>query len=222
MKNRVRRDLTGIRFGRLLVIGPNDKEGAYFWATLCDCGTIKSAYGGNLRAGNIKSCGCLKRENNIKRCQTHGKANHAEYKAWIAMRVRCYRKLGKGYPDYGGRGIKVCDRWLKSFDDFYHDMGPRPSKGHSIDRIDNNGNYEPSNCKWSTRTQQNNNTRKTNFITIDDISLPIQEWARRFNISIGAIQGRLKKGWSIEAAVKTPAWGRTRNSIEKSFFIVNS
>lgn len=97
--------------------------------------------------------------------RTHGMSNTPEYKAWFEMKRRCYNKNRKGYKNYGGRGIKVCDRWLESFENFYEDMGDRPSPNHSLDRIDVNGNYEPSNCKWSDRTEQNYNQRFRGGVT---------------------------------------------------------
>ena len=107
--------------------------------------------------------------------KTHGMSGTPEYQAWIDMKHRCFNPNHKNYLDYGGRGITVCDRWL-NLDNFLADMGTKPSPKHSLDRIDNNGDYSPKNCKWSTRVEQNNNTRYNRLITIDDVTLTITQW----------------------------------------------
>jgi hypothetical protein len=122
----------------------------------CECGTIKEVIAKNLKSGVSKSCGCL----NIKRLKeraTHGKRHTRVWRIWQAMKNRCYNPNVRQYKNYGGRGIKVCDRWRNSFTAFLEDMGPKPSKKHSLDRINNIGDYEPGNCRWATVKQQNNN-----------------------------------------------------------------
>src|SRR5215471_1725927 len=142
----------GQRYHRLTAIefDGRDIRGCAVWRFRCDCGEEFTALAGNVRFGTTKSCGCLR----IK----HGMIGTQEYHSWIGMRSRCSDPNHQGYKDYGGRGISVCERWSK-FEHFYADMGPKPSSNHSIDRIDNNGNYEPSNCKWSTPKEQSNNQR---------------------------------------------------------------
>lgn len=120
---------------------------------------------------------------------------------WRGMKRRCYSPKCAKYPRYGGRGIRVCDRWLESFDNFLADMGPRPSPEHSIDRIDNDGNYEPSNCRWATREEQQRNTSRARMITIGGRSAPLAEWEKLSGMGRDAVRARLRRGWSPEEAL---------------------
>ena len=135
---------------------------------------------------------------------THGMSKTPEYQAWADMKHRCFNPNHKSYSDYGGRGIAVCDRWKNSFEDFLADMGSRPTAKHSLDRIDNNADYSPENCKWSTKAEQQNNRRYNRLITIDDVTLTIAQWAEKMSISHQVIRDRLRDGWSEFAAVMTP------------------
>lgn len=153
-------DMTGQKFGRLLVIERSGRStrGFVAWLCQCDCGGTKIADGGSLREGFVKSCGCLLIETAAERNFKHGRCGTPEHRAWKALRGRCNNPNDPAYANYGGRGIRVCERW-NSFDNFLADMGLKPTPKHSIDRIDNNGNYEPGNCRWATDSQQNKNKR---------------------------------------------------------------
>lgn len=161
-------DLTGQKFGRLTVVGFYRGGRKSFWYCECSCGKIKIIRGDGLRGGHTKSCGCLAVEASIanatkwgEKNKTHGMTKTPEWRSWQSMKTRCYNKNHVHWKHYGGRGIKICRSWKNSFEEFYKDMGARPSLKHSIDRINFNGNYEPKNCKWSTASEQARNRRLT-------------------------------------------------------------
>lgn len=163
-------DLTGNIYGRLTVIRevePHIKPSGQIarkWLCKCECGVIKKIVGDSLRKGVAQSCGCYNKEKAIQRKTTHGLTKTKEYRAWQNMKKRCLNPSALKYADYGGRGITVCDEWIDSFEQFLLDVGLAPSPTHSIDRIDANGNYEPSNVRWATKTVQaiNQRTRLSN------------------------------------------------------------
>jgi hypothetical protein len=160
-------DITGQRFSRWTVIRRAPSARDTRWLCRCDCGESRKVVATSLQRGASKSCGCLQRELVAAlmtvRHRRHGEASRhkpsSEYCAWIAMRVRCSKPGNRSFKYYGGRGIKVCDRWLKSYENFLADMGRKPSSKHSINRINNDGNYEPSNCCWATKSEQARNRR---------------------------------------------------------------
>lgn len=174
-------DLTGIRFTRLQVMGddPCRINGRRRVSCLCDCGNIVSVDPRSLHAGHTKSCGCLQRERvsetTMQRCLTHGATKTKEYQSWVHMKARCNNPKDRKYPDYGLRGIKVCDRWVNDFAAFLSDLGPRPSAAHSLDRINPDGDYEPPNCRWATAKVQSRNKRVHRWVEYQGQTIPLSE-----------------------------------------------
>ncbi len=197
-------DLQGRKFGRLTVLAVGGrKHRQLLWRCLCDCGNDTSVTGQLLREGLTRSCGCLQREVTTARSQTHGLRSSKEYGVWWTMLHRCVDPKSKSYRNYGGRGIKVCERW-RDFAAFYEDMGPRPSDQHSIERRENDGDYEADNCFWATKAEQVANKRNTHLITVNGETKHLAEWARLLEATPAAILYRLKRGWTPEQAVTEP------------------
>lgn len=201
------KDITGQSFGRITVLRPagRNRFRHIMWHTICTCGNGLIVSGKSLRNGKTTSCGCYHRERMIECNTTHGKSDAPEYRAWCGMKSRTLNQNEPNHKHYGGRGITVSDRWMRSFPDFLLDMGPRPSPKHSIDRINNDGNYEPGNCRWATQREQCNNKRSNRRLKYNGEHLTISEWARRFGIRPQSIIDRLDRlGWTIEAALTSP------------------
>lgn len=187
--------LTAIRFDH------RGKYGQQFWLFKCDCGNKKVIAVEDVKRGTTKSCGCMRRELLKESATTHGMKKTPEYDAWGHMKQRCLNKKNKYYKNYGARGIKVCSRWRNSFENFFEDMGKRP-KGTSIDRIDNNGNYEPNNCRWTSWKQQNNNKRSSHLLTFGGKTMTIAQWASELGINRHTLYARINNlGWSVERAL---------------------
>ena len=195
----------GARFSRLVVIGePFKQDGRYRVLCRCDCGNELSVRCLSLANANTSSCGCLHKESVGALNRKHGMSKSPTYVTYLNMVNRCTDSTNKKFADYGGRGIGVCDGWIESFEKFLSDMGVRPSNA-TLERIDLNGNYEPSNCKWATWKEQQNNKRSNRVIEHDGQVLTLQQWADKTNLSHSVIFYRLKRGWSIEKALTTPA-----------------
>lgn len=156
-------NLTGKKFGRLVVLERANNTSPVYWRCLCDCGKTHNVQGAHLKTGNVTSCGCFANEITSVRSKKHGLHNTPEYKTWQQMKERCFNQSGKDYNRYGGRGITVCQDWANSFERFFEHVGWRPENCKSLDRIDNNGHYEPGNVRWATPAEQARNTRTTKF-----------------------------------------------------------
>lgn len=195
------KDETGREFGRLLVLYYVGPKG---WLCKCSCGNHTVVHGLALRSATVQSCGCLRGDSARERFTKHGHSKRQEYQIWRSMRDRCRNPNNKGFPDYGGRGIRVHSEWESSFEKFLDDVGPRPSLKHSLDRIDVNGNYEPSNVRWATPTEQARNKRSTEYITHKGETLPVSEWSDRTGINVGAIKDRVRRGWKLDEALSRP------------------
>jgi len=201
----IRIDLTGQRFGRLVVIGMasyDERTRVRKWNCRCDCGKTIEVRGGNLRNGHSRSCGCLNRDVAIKKATTHGKSHTRLFVIWCAMRQRCRDKNCNRYQSYGGRGITVCKEWEKDFTVFETwALSHGYADNLSIDRIDKNGNYEPSNCRWADIFTQQNNTRTNSFITLNGETHTYSEWERIKGLKANTIHVRIRRGWKPEEAI---------------------
>jgi hypothetical protein len=204
-----KQDLTGRRYGFLTVQSQGPHGGIFIrWNCLCDCGSTTLVFASALRSGQTKSCGCYRTAISGQSQKTHGEGYKPtkEYRAWLGMKARCYRKTESKYPIYGGRGIIVCERWLTSYENFLIDMGRAPSKRHSLDRKEVNGNYEPSNCRWATCVEQMNNVRYNKFIYLTDGSQrTVAQLSRETGIKYQTLLMRLRKGWPYHKLISRPS-----------------
>ena len=188
-------------FGRLVVlerVGERGKQA--LWRCRCTCGNNIDIVGSSLKGGDTKSCGCLNSEVARKTRTRHSMFRTPEYATWAHMIQRCTNESDKSFRDYGGRGIKVCERWLESFENFFADMGARP-EGMSLDRKNVNGGYELENCRWATKAEQMNNCRRNRLIEYDDITMTLQQWADKTGVKRGVIAWRLNNGWPVAKAL---------------------
>jgi len=200
-------DVVGQRYGRYLVIAKSDKRtkaNKQVVLCKCDCGTEREVVVNNLRSGTSTSCGCWKDEKTGARRKIHGYSKNSMYHRYRSMIRRCYDPLHKEFHNYGGRGIKVCDRWLESIENYMEDMGKAPFYMASIDRIDNNGDYLKENCHWATKKEQTINRRTTKMIEYNGESLCLSDWSRKLGFEKQFVQKRLKRGWTVEEAIKNP------------------
>jgi len=197
------KDLTGQKFNKLTVVNiiADKKSTSTYYNCLCECGKYKEVRAGNLRSGQVKSCGCLLKKWLIDKNKTHGLTGHPLHNLWFKIKERCENPNCSSYHNYGGRGIVMCERW-QIFQNFYDDMIVGYSKGLEIDRINNNGNYEPNNCRWVSHRVNTQNTRNTKLSVeivaeIRESNLPAPFFAKKYNTSRGVINAaRSGKTWT--------------------------
>lgn len=213
MSTVARVQMTGLRFGRWLVLSEaGRRKRAALWLCRCNCGTERVVSGNSLRMGRSTSCGCYCDEVNRARIaevraakKTHGLSHTGAYISWHDMIGRCRYSSTNGYKNYGGNGVKICERWMQ-FENFYADMGERPT-GKTLDRYpDKNGNYEPSNCRWATPEEQRRNSNQNRVITFQGKTLCLVDWANLLCLSATSLSKRLRK-WSLERALTEPSRG---------------
>jgi len=188
-------NLKGKRFGRLTVIDLCDRNNGYvLWLCKCDCGNTTKVKSSKLLQGRTKSCGCLKKDNNKENANYYNIKHKRLYNIWNKMKERCCNEKNSAYPNYGGRGITICKEWAKSFQAF---MSWAIANGYNdnltIDRVDNNGNYEPNNCRWATREEQANNTRANRLLSYNGKTMTLSEWAKELNVYKTTLYRRIDK-----------------------------
>lgn len=182
------KDMTGQQIGRWFVVG---YAGRKYWHCRCNCGTESKVRGVYLRTGRSVSCGCFR----VDSITTHGRTRFPEHRIWKLMKQRCENPNDEHFPRYGARGIRI--EWT-SFEEFYRDMGPRPSPKHSIERRNNNSNYSAKNCRWATKKEQANNRRTNRFLTHNNKTLTIAQWAELLKVTPNTLYSRLACGWPVE------------------------
>lgn len=194
------KDLTGEKFNRLKVLKfAYKKNGRGYWECQCDCGNITFVRSDSLQNGAIKSCGCLHNEISGNRFRKHGLCKTKIYKKWEGMKARCLNPNNTRYKDYGGRNITICQEWLDDFMNFYNwAINNGYKDGLTIERINNDGNYEPSNCKWITKEEQMKNTRNCHYIEYNGETHCVSEWLKILGITSRSIANKLYKGYPIE------------------------
>lgn len=210
------KDLTGQKFGRLTVEGFShlDKHHKGHWLCRCECGAAVDVETHQLKCGKTKSCGCWKNDVNSKRLKTHGCEPKRLYRVWVSMKKRCTNPKEPEYKNYGGRGITVCDEWRCSFESFrFWALVNGYEEGLSIDRIDNNGNYCPDNCRWTDRKTQNSNKRNNHRITFNGKTQTVTEWAEELKTSHEVICRRAARNWPLDKPL--PRKGRPKGSKNK-------
>lgn len=202
----------GQRFGRWTLIRRDGVTawGRPQWLVQCECGTSKSIEVSSIARGDSASCGCLQKQVATARWTTHGLMGTRAHACWKSMKARCLNPLETGYKYWGGRGITICEKWL-TFEGFFEDMGEAP-EGMTIGRRDNDGNYEPGNCRWETQVQQQRNRRSNRRLSWRGETLCVSEWSERLGISRRTIQSRLADGWDTERSLATPARRKARSS----------
>ena len=209
MGNRIKVN-RGDRYGQLTVVEEATRQcqaGRYRrqFHCRCVCGNSATVTLTHLRSGHTMSCGCFGRSGRNNR--THGRTGTQAYRAWADMLQRCHNPKRPAYQNYGARGITVCQRWRDSFAAFLADMGEPPTPTHSIDRVDNDGNYETPNCRWATKTEQSRNSRHNVLLTFEGATACVSEWAERLAMNPAVLYDRVRAGWSVEEVLTTPVKG---------------
>lgn len=200
------KDIAGQTFGRLTALGPISRtpNRQIMWLCQCDCGNTTTVRSNHLLAGATVSCGCVHRESTINRNTTHSMCGTRMYTIWKGIIQRCCNSSSENYSGYGGRGIQIFPEWRNSFDAFHDHVRRLPhfsEEGYTIDRIDNNGNYEPGNLKWSTQTEQARNTRSNRLLTFDGRTQCLSAWEDEMGLRKGQLWERLHRGWPTERAL---------------------
>lgn len=204
------KNLVNHQFGALFVKhrSENLKDGTATWFCVCACGNTRVIPGNKLRAGKRKSCGCLSPKFTSEKVKTHGKSRSRVYNIWRGMKVRCSDKAtGKSRKNYYEKGIRVCKRWM-NFQNFYKDMGDPPA-GCSLERLDGNKNYQPSNCMWASYKAQANNMKSNHVVEHFGESMTISMWANRAGMKPNTLLTRLRRNWSFEVALRLPVQKRS-------------
>lgn len=203
------KQVAGDRFGRwTLVTRIGTVNSRPSWLCACDCGVTKEMRIENLRRGHSESCGCLQSEIASKQMRTHGRSRTVEHRTWANMLNRCNSPTSKSFLNYGARGIRVCERW-DSFENFYADLGPRPSSAHSIDRIDNNGDYSPENCRWVTNEAQIRNTRRTR---LNEVAVRVLRYLSAHGVSSSRLRAAYGiKGTTLRHVIANRTWNFAGN-----------
>lgn len=202
-------DLRGEKYGRLEPYFPIKRNGRTYWFCHCDCGNEKIVSSGNLVSGQVKSCGCLQKEKASERIadanKTHGMFGTRLYRIWSGMVTRCENPNHPYYGRYGGRGIRICPEWREDNSRFFEWANSSGyADGLTIDRINNDGNYEPSNCRWIPDDEQQRNRSSCHFVKIGGLELSLKEWSELLNISYNTVLSRLRYGWSDFDALTKP------------------
>ena len=207
MKKRIYKlDLSTLIFGRWTVKNRAFKNdsGVIYWNCICSCGTEKAVKAGSLTSGKSISCGCAWDDWLREKNTTHGMTKTRTFKSWDSMKQRCNNPNAPDFERYGGRGIKICDKWQHDFKAFFSDMGERP-EATSLDRIDNSGDYTPSNCRWASSLEQQRNTRSSIRLTFKGETLPLIEWSRKTGLNYQMLLNRRKAKWPVEKLLTKPS-----------------
>lgn len=197
----------GQKFNRLTLLKayPPERGRARRGLFRCECGNKKEAQLNAVLYGSTKSCGCMVKEYYASgTVRSHGDHRSPEYRSWTGMKSRCLNPNDTSYDRYGGRGIAVCDWWAESYENFLADMGRKPSPNHSIERIDNDGDYEPNNCRWASRHEQQANRSSSRLLTYKGETMTMLQWAERLGMSWTSLANRAKRGMTDEEIITTP------------------